>query len=72
VVALVLSFLGPLAVVGLVLGVVARGQIRRTGEEGEGLALAAVVIGGVVTTILVTVLVFWIVVLSSLDGALTP
>ena len=67
-VALVLSFLGPLSPVGLVLGVVARGQIRRTGEEGEGVALAAVVVGGVITTLLVVVVVFWVLVLASIDA----
>jgi hypothetical protein len=72
-VALVLAFLGPLSLVGLVLGVVARGQIRRTGEEGEGLALAAVIVGGVITTVLVAVVVFWIFVLASIgDGAFAP
>jgi Domain of unknown function (DUF4190) len=72
-IALVLSFLGLLAPVGLALGVVARGQIRRTGEAGEGLALAAVIIGGVVTTVLVFVLVFWVLVLASIGGgALAP
>jgi hypothetical protein len=34
---------------GLGLGIAARRQIRRTGEEGDGLALAAVIIGGIVT-----------------------
>ena len=67
-VALVLSFLGPLSPVGLVLGVVARGQIRRTGEEGAGLALAAVIVGGVITTLLITVVVFWVVVLASIGA----
>jgi hypothetical protein len=72
-VALVLSFLGPLSVVGLGLGIVARRQIRRTGEEGENLALAAVIVGGVVTTLLVTVVVFWVIVLTSIgNGAFAP
>ena len=31
--------------VGIVLGHVARGQIKRTGEDGQGLATAALVIG---------------------------
>lgn len=31
--------------VGIVLGHVARGQIKRTGEGGQGLATAALVIG---------------------------
>jgi len=73
VIALVLSFLGLLAPVGLALGVVARGQIRRTGETGEGLALAAVIVGGVVSTVLVFGLVFWVLVLASIGGgALAP
>jgi hypothetical protein len=68
VVALVLSFLGALSPVGLVLGIVARGQIRRTGDEGDGLALAAIIVGGVLTTLLVVGLLFWILVLASNDG----
>jgi hypothetical protein len=68
VIALVLSFLGALSPVGLVLGIVARGQIRRTGEEGDGLALAAIIVGGVLTTLLVVGLLFWIFVLASIDG----
>jgi peptidyl-prolyl cis-trans isomerase B (cyclophilin B) len=31
--------------IGIVLGHVARGQIKRTGEDGQGLATAALVIG---------------------------
>jgi len=73
VIALVLAFLGPLSVVGLGLGIAARSQIRRTGEEGENLAQAAIIIGGVISTLLATVLVFWIIVFSSLDAdAFTP
>jgi hypothetical protein len=62
------SFLGAPSPVGLVLGIVARGQIRRTGEAGDGLALAAVIVGGVLTTLLVVGLPFWILVLASIDG----
>ena len=68
VVALVLAFLGPLSVVGLGLGIAARSQIRRTGEEGENLALAAIIVGGVISTLLVAMLVFWILVLSSIGS----
>ena len=72
-VALVLAFLGPLSPVGLALGIVARRQIRRTGEEGEGLALAAVIIGGVVTTLIAVMVVFWLFVLVSLgNGGFAP
>jgi len=41
--ALILSFALPF--VGAILGFVARSQIRRTGEGGDGLAVAAIVIG---------------------------
>jgi hypothetical protein len=64
VLALVMAFV--FAPAGLVLGIVARRQIRRTGEEGEGLALAGIVVGGVVTTIFVLFIVFWIIALASL------
>jgi Domain of unknown function (DUF4190) len=36
---------------GLGLGIAARRQIRRTGEDGDGLALAAVIIGGILTAL---------------------
>ncbi len=39
------------SVVGLILGHVALSQIRRTGEQGHGMALAAVIIGWVLTGI---------------------
>jgi hypothetical protein len=41
--ALILAFV--FYTVGIVLGHVARGQIKRTGEGGRGLATAALVIG---------------------------
>jgi hypothetical protein len=72
-VALVLAFLGPLSPVGLALGIVARRQIHRTGEEGEGLALAAVIIGGVVTTLIVVLVAFWLSVLLAIgNGGFAP
>src|SRR3954451_22326490 len=58
-----------IAPVGLGLGIAARRQIRRTGEGGDGLALAAVIIGGVVTGIYVLLIVLlvigWIALLNS-------
>src|SRR3954451_4130606 len=55
--------------VGRGLGIAARRQIRRTGEGGDGLALAAVIIGGVVTGIYVLLIVLlvigWIALLNS-------
>ncbi|MCU1410920.1 MAG: conserved rane protein of unknown function [Rhodoglobus sp.] len=47
VVALVAAFV--VSVAGVVLGILALVQIRRTGEAGRGLAIAAIVIGVLVT-----------------------
>jgi hypothetical protein len=44
---------GYLGIVGLVLGVVARRQIRQRGTGGDGLALAGVIVGGIATAIAV-------------------
>jgi uncharacterized protein DUF4190 len=41
--------------IGIVLGHVARGQIRRTGEGGRGLATAALVIGYLQVAVMVGV-----------------
>ncbi|CAN5294849.1 hypothetical protein BH09ACT6_BH09ACT6_14100 [soil metagenome] len=44
IVALVLSIIG-FTVVGIILGFVGLNQIKKTGESGRGLAIAAIVIG---------------------------
>jgi hypothetical protein len=41
--------------IGIVLGHVARGQIRRTGEGGRGLATAALIIGYLQVAVMVGV-----------------
>ena len=46
---------------GIVLGIVARKQIRRTGEQGWGMATAGLVIGVVLTVLWVLAIVLWIV-----------
>ncbi|MCZ2824175.1 MULTISPECIES: DUF4190 domain-containing protein [unclassified Modestobacter] len=71
IVALVAAFV--FAPVGLVLGLLARGQIRRSGEQGDGLALAAAIVGGLGTTLMATGLLAWIGLLASIsDGAFAP
>jgi hypothetical protein len=48
----------PLAITGIVLGIVALRQVRRTGQKGRGLAIAGVVLGSLwvaLTAILITV-----------------
>jgi hypothetical protein len=57
------------APVGLVLGIVARKQIRRTGEEGDGLALAGIIIGGIFTAIFVVLIVLWIVAIAAISSS---
>ena len=57
--ALVMAFV--FAPAGLILGIVARKQIRETGEDGDGLALAGIIVGGIVTAIFVLFIVLWIV-----------
>ena len=57
------------APVGLGLGIAARRQIRRTNEQGDGLALAAIIIGGIATGVFVLMIVVlvisWIVLLNT-------
>ena len=57
--ALVLAFV--FAPAGLIPGIVARKQIRQTGEDGDGLALAGIIVGGIVTALFVLLIVFWII-----------
>jgi hypothetical protein len=45
--ALVFGFIIPIA--GIICGHIARGQIKRTGESGDGLALAGLILGYVLT-----------------------
>lgn len=56
---LVLAFVFPPA--ALVTGIIARRQIKRTHEDGDGLALAGVIIGGIATALFVMLIVLWLV-----------
>jgi hypothetical protein len=64
--ALVLAFV--FAPVGVVLGVMARKQIRETGEEGDSLALAGIIVGGIVSAIFALVIIFWIVAFAAITS----
>ena len=50
------------------LGLVARKQIARTGEEGAGMALAGIVIGGIAVAFYVVLIVIWVVALASITS----
>ena len=64
--ALVMAFV--FAPAGLVLGIVARKQIRQTGEEGDGLALAGIIVGGIATALFALLIVVWILAFVSIAG----
>lgn len=50
---------------GIVFGFVGRSQIKRTGESGDGLALAGIIIGGVFTALFIAYVVFIIVIVAA-------
>src|SRR4051794_5703971 len=62
-----------IAPVGLGLGIAARKQIRRTGEQGDGLALAGIIIGaigtGIYVLVIVVLIIFWLTLASSVSSA---
>ena len=63
------------APVGLVLGIIARRRVRRTGEDGAGTALAAIVVGATLTVVyllLVAALVLLLVLIDDTPGGLPP
>jgi hypothetical protein len=64
--ALVMAFV--FAPAGLILGIVARKQIRETGEDGDGLALAGIIVGGIVTAIFVLFIVFWVIAFAAITN----
>ncbi len=66
--ALVLAFV--FAPAGLVLGIIARKQIRRTGEDGDGLALAGIIVGSIATAFYALFLVLPFVLLASVTAGL--
>jgi hypothetical protein len=69
--ALVVAFFLPPA--AIFLGIAARRQIRRTGEQGNGLALAGIILGSIATGLFVLLIGFWLVVLVTLtNGSFSP
>jgi hypothetical protein len=58
IIAFVLAFVVPPG--GIVCGHIARGQIRSTGEQGDGLALAGLILGYVFTAGIVLFVLIWL------------
>ncbi|MGC1212905.1 MAG: DUF4190 domain-containing protein [Micromonospora sp.] len=71
-VALILSLVGVAscitAPVGAILGHIARRQIRETGEGGEGMAKAAIIVGWILTGLLVLVVLGYIAIIAFAIG----
>ncbi|BBY05159.1 DUF4190 domain-containing protein [Mycobacterium noviomagense] len=51
-------FCGIPSIVGLILGIIAMQQTKRTGQEGHGLAVAGVIVGGTMTALVVLAAIF--------------
>lgn len=58
IIAFVLAFVVPPG--GIVCGHIARGQLRSTGEQGDGLALAGLILGYVFTAGIVVFVLIWL------------
>lgn len=54
-----LVFCGVPSIVGLILGVIAMRETKRTGQEGRGMALAGVIVGALGTALMVLVIIFY-------------
>ena len=72
--ALIFGFMFPIA--GIICGHIARGQIKRTGESGDGLALAGLILGYVLTGLTVLFIagyvIFFAVMFSSIPWDTLP
>jgi Domain of unknown function (DUF4190) len=56
-------------VLALVFGYTARGQIRRTGEDGDGLATAGIILGWVGVVLVILVIVAFIALVALINSA---
>ena len=64
---LALVFIFVFSPASLVLGLVARRQIRETGEQGDGMALAGIIVGGISVGLFVIGILFFVVFASSVS-----
>ena len=60
-----LVFCGLPSVAGLILGVIAMRQTKRTGQDGYGLALAATIVGALATVVMTLGVLLWIGLMAS-------
>ncbi|MEP6481702.1 MAG: DUF4190 domain-containing protein [Rhodoglobus sp.] len=69
IIALIGAFVIPLA--GIIVGFIALGQIKKTGESGHGLALAGVILGFVFSLFYVLIIAFSVIVPLIFAGTLS-
>jgi Domain of unknown function (DUF4190) len=60
-----LVFCGVTSIIGLILGIIAMRDTKRTGQDGFGLALAAVIIGAIPIVLWLVYWLFFVVILAS-------
>ena len=68
IVSLVASLVG-FGIVGIITGHISLGQIKRTGEQGRGLALAGLIIGYVAVASGLVAIIVWVVILAGLAAS---
>jgi hypothetical protein len=51
--------------VGIVLGVIALNQVKQTGQQGRGMALAGIIIGGVVIVLWIIGVIVWFAIIAA-------
>ena len=68
IVSLVASLIG-FGIVGIITGHISLGQIKRTGEQGRGLALAGTIIGYVAVAFGLIAIIIWIVVVAGIAAS---
>ncbi|GAA0998202.1 DUF4190 domain-containing protein [Subtercola frigoramans] len=68
IVALVLSIIG-FTVVGIILGFVGLNQVKKTGEAGRGLAIAAIVIGFIELVLGIILIIVYVAALASISAS---
>ncbi len=67
IIALIAAFVIPLA--GIIVGHIALGQIKRTGEGGHGLALWGTILGYVFTALYIIFIIVYVVIIAAVVGS---
>jgi hypothetical protein len=58
---------GITAILGIIFGFIARNQIKQTGEQGDGLALAGIIVGSIVVALGILYILFMVILIGTID-----